>query len=73
MLNTVIVAPATRTIRDIATEVVLDEDDGVPSPCALALDNVRTVRKALLTERIIGLSLARLLEVCSALRVATGC
>jgi mRNA interferase MazF len=36
-LNEVIVVPATRTIRGIETEVVLTEDDGMPTACALKL------------------------------------
>ncbi|HVY28338.1 MAG TPA: type II toxin-antitoxin system PemK/MazF family toxin [Polyangiaceae bacterium] len=33
-LNEVIVVPATRTIRGIQTEVVLTEEDGMPTACA---------------------------------------
>jgi mRNA interferase MazF len=73
VLTSLVVVPATRTVRGLPTEVALDEDDGMPTRCALAFDNVRTVRKALLTERITRLSSPRLLEVCAALRVATGC
>lgn len=39
-LNEVIVVPATRTIRGIDTEVVLTEDDGMPTACALNFDHV---------------------------------
>ena len=73
VLTSVLVAPATRTIRDIPTEVVLDEDDGMPQRCALSLDNVAPVPKALLTERITTLSAVRLSAACDALRAATGC
>ncbi len=73
ILRTLVVAPATRTVRGIPTEVALDEGDGMPSRCALSFDNLTTVPKAVLTERITRLSLARLLEVCAALRRATGC
>lgn len=52
VLNTLVVVPATRTVRGIPTEVVLDEDDGMPSRCALTFDNLTTVRKSGLTERI---------------------
>jgi len=53
-LNEVIVAPATRTIRGIDTEVVLTEDDGMPAACALNFDHVSFARK----ERI-GATIAR--------------
>jgi mRNA interferase MazF len=73
VLTSVLVAPATRTMRGIPTEVVLDKDDGMPERCALSLDNVSTVPKVLLTERITELSALRMAAVCDALRVAAGC
>ncbi len=36
-LNEVVVVPATRTIRGLATEVVLTPEDGMPVACALNL------------------------------------
>ena len=73
VLNSVLVAPATRTIRGIPTEVPLSLQDGMPDDCALSLDNLTTVPKALLTTRITTLPEARLPELCNALRTATGC
>ena len=73
ILRSVLVAPATRTVRGIPTEVFLDRGDGMPEECALSLDNVTAVPKAWLTERITTLSLQRLEEVCRALAIATGC
>lgn len=72
-LRSVLVAPATRTVRGIPTEVALSRGDGMPDDCALSLDNLTTVPKALLTERITRLSPTRLGELCAALKVATGC
>ena len=72
-LNAVLVAPATRTIRGIATEVALGPQDGMPTECALMLDNVLPVPKALLTERITRLGPAKLTELCRALNTAAGC
>lgn len=69
----VVVVPATRRIRDIPTEVILSEEDGMPGRCALSLDNVTTLPKALLTERISRLRGERMVEVCRALGVATAC
>ena len=37
-LNELIVVPATRTVRGLATELVLTEDDGMPLTCALNFD-----------------------------------
>jgi mRNA interferase MazF len=73
VLNTVLVAPATRTIRDIPTEVHLTRADGMPARCALTLDNLATVPKWMLTERITTLAPAKLRELCGALRTATEC
>jgi mRNA interferase MazF len=73
VLAAVLVAPATRTIRGIPTEVLLGRDDGMPADCALSLDHLTTVPKALLTERIAALPAAKLDHLCRALRAATGC
>ncbi|MGH8992253.1 MAG: type II toxin-antitoxin system PemK/MazF family toxin [Acidimicrobiia bacterium] len=73
LLRKVLVVPATRTRRGIPSEVPLDEDDGMPGPCALSLDNIRVVPKAMLTTRVTRLPIERMIEVCAALRRATGC
>ena len=73
VLTSVLVAPATRTIRGIPTEVRLSRDEGMPDECALSFDSLTTVPKALLTERITGVPAARREELCAALRAATGC
>lgn len=73
VLNQVLAVPATRTIRDIPTEVELDESDGMPTRCVLSLDNLTTVRISLLTERITSLGPARMQTVCEALGHATAC
>ncbi len=65
--------PATRTIRQIPTEVVLDQNDGMPEECALSLDNLATVPKELFRARITRLSVERMSEVCRALSLASGC
>jgi len=73
VLHRVLVAPATRTVRRIPTEVLLDERDGMPGRCALALDNIAIVRKSALSSRITGLSGERMAQVCAALQVAVAC
>ena len=73
VLNSVLVAPATRTVRGIPTEVPLTRDDGMPDDCALSFDNLTTVPKAMLTTRIARVPDTRLSELCDALRAATGC
>jgi mRNA interferase MazF len=73
VLVRVLAVPATRTIRGIPTEVVLDEDDGMPERCALTFDNITTMPLSLLTSRICRLGVDRLQQVCRALRTATAC
>jgi len=65
--------PATRSIRGIPTELVLETDDGMPERCALSFDNVVTIPTSLFTERICRLGVDRLEQVWRALRVATAC
>jgi mRNA interferase MazF len=73
VLRTLLVVPATTNVRGIPTEVPLGRDDGMPRDCALSLDNLGPVFKALLTERITRLGPAKLTELCRALNVAGGC
>jgi mRNA interferase MazF len=73
VLRYVLAVPATRRIRGIPTELVLDEDDGMPSRCALSFDNIVTMPKSLLTTRICRLGIGKLAELCRALALATEC
>jgi mRNA interferase MazF len=71
-LNEIIVVPATRTIRGIDTEVVLTEDDGMPTACALNFDHVSLARKERLGAAVTSLSETRWPEVEQALLIACG-
>jgi mRNA interferase MazF len=73
VLNAVLVAPATRTIRGIPTEVFLDRDDGMVEECALTLDNVSPIPKTSLSELITALSPPKMDELCRSLSVAVDC
>jgi len=73
VLNRVLVVPVTRTIRGIPTEVALDERDGMPSSCALTLDNLTVVSRTAVASRITTLGAERMAEVCTALGVAVAC
>lgn len=72
-LHSVLVAPVTTRVRGIPTEVELTEADGLPRPCAANLDNVFTLRRNRLQQRIAELPPARMDEVCRSFRFATGC
>jgi mRNA interferase MazF len=73
VLNSLLAVPATRTVRGIPTEVGLGPDDGMPTACALSLDNLTLVPKAMFRERICRLRPERMSEVCRALVLASGC
>ncbi len=72
-LSSVIVAPITSVVREIPTEVPLDEVDGMPRPCVVNLDGVENQPRSFLTERVTRLGVVRMHEVCVALAHATGC
>ena len=72
-LNQLIVAPATRHVRSIPTEVPLDENDGMPVECVVTLDNVLAVRPAFLKSRITSLGPGRMYQICRALQTAIDC
>jgi mRNA interferase MazF len=71
--QTVIVAPITSTIRGIPTEVVVGTSEGLKHASAVKLDNLQSVEKARLHRFVGSLSERKMLEVCRALGVATGC
>lgn len=73
VVKRVLTASITRTIRNIPTEVLLDEDDGMPDRCVVSLDNLGDAWKAMLTERITTLSVERMSAVCASLALAVGC
>ncbi len=62
------VAPLTRTVRAIDSEVVLDTEDGVPARSAVTLDNIATIEQDLLTRQITTLSVDRMNEVGEAIQ-----
>lgn len=72
-LSSVTVAPVTSTIRGVPSEVILDEDDGMKSACAVNLHNAVTVSQEHLGRRIAQLRSSRMAEICSALRFSLGC
>jgi len=66
------VAPITRTVRGIPSEVVLGPDDGLPEACAVNLDHVQTVARSRLGPLIATLPPPRLTELREALLFALG-
>jgi len=70
VLNSVTIAPVTSTIRRIPTELVLTEEDGLPHTCAANLDNLQTIPKAQIGDRITRLSRRRMKEAAAAVSFA---
>jgi len=72
-LSTVTIAPITSTIRGVPSEVLLDEEDGMKSRCAVNLHNAVTVSQQRLGNRVARLGPRRMSEICAALRFSLGC
>jgi mRNA interferase MazF len=73
VLRRLLVAPLTRRIREIPSELRLGHDDGLPDECVASFDNVQAVGRDFLSEPIAHLSGPRMHQVCRALAIATGC
>ncbi len=66
----VTVAPVTRTVRSIPTEVLVGRADGLPARSVINLDDIATIPKTLLKERLTSLSPSRMQDVDAAIRFA---
>ena len=71
-LNRVVVAPVTRTVRSIPTEIALGADEGLDVACAASFDNLGPQPVAMLTRRIGRLHDARS-QICNALAALADC
>ncbi len=72
VLNKYVAAEITTTIRHIPIEVPLGETEGMARPCVVNCDNLRTISKAHLVERISRISARRVGEVKRAVGYALG-
>jgi mRNA interferase MazF len=74
ILTTIVVAPVTRTVRGIPSELSLGSNDGLAVDCAASFDNLLSVRwRGLLTSRAGSIGEHRSDEFCSAYRAAADC
>ena len=71
-LNRVVVAPVTRTVRSIPTEIALGTDEGLDVECAASFDNLGPQPVSMLTRRIGHLHDARS-RICHALAALADC
>jgi mRNA interferase MazF len=72
-LSSVTVAPITSTVRDVPSQVRLDEEDGMKNPCAINAHNLQTVRRELIGRRVARLTGARMHALCAAIAFSLGC
>jgi mRNA interferase MazF len=68
-----VVAPVTRTVRGIPSELSLGRDEGLEVECAASFDSLQTVPRIALTQRIGALDGVRRFEMCAALRAMSDC
>lgn len=73
VLRRLVVAPVTRTVRGIPTEVALGADEGLPVDCAASFDNVQPINRHVLIERVGALAGSRRHEICDALDALADC
>lgn len=73
LLDTVMVAPITSTVRGAPGEVIVGVEEGLKARSAANLDHVQTVRKDGLRSFVGSVDEATMAGVCRALLIATGC
>ncbi|MFH0814446.1 MAG: type II toxin-antitoxin system PemK/MazF family toxin [Pseudomonadota bacterium] len=66
----VTVAPVTSTIRDIPSEVLLSQHEGMHNDCAINCDHIQTVSKSKIGSLITTLSKEKLDEIRNAISFA---
>jgi mRNA interferase MazF len=73
VLTWLVVAPVTRTVRDIPTEVALGPQEGLREQCAATFDSLQPIRRSFLTQRLGRLDATRRPELCRALSALADC
>ncbi|MGE5291254.1 MAG: type II toxin-antitoxin system PemK/MazF family toxin [Micromonosporaceae bacterium] len=73
LLNAVIAAPVTSTVRGVSTEVPVGGDDGIRRPSVANLDNVQLVARDRFRRRVGRARPATLAALCTALSIAVDC
>jgi len=72
VLTGIVVAPVTRRIRALPTEIRLGVDEGLNDECVASFDNLQRIHRTALTTKIGDLGLRRD-EICLALRAMSDC
>lgn len=72
VMQRVLVAPVTRRVRGLPSELALGAEEGLPVDSVASFDNVRPFPKAMLVRRLGALG-PRLHELCLAAQAALDC
>lgn len=73
VLNNVVVAPLTTTLRDIPTCIRIGPDEGIDRASVATFDNLAAVPKSVLTTRLGQLGAGRRQQICDALDALANC
>lgn len=73
VLTRVLVAPVTRSVRSIPTELPLGTREGLRVDCAASMDNVTVLQKGYLIRRMGAIDRSRRRELCEAIAAAIDC
>jgi len=72
VLSWLVVAPVTRTVRGIPTEIELGPENGLPERCAASFDGLQPIRRSFLVDRVGRVADARR-AICAALAALADC
>ena len=73
VLNNVVVAPVTSTLRDIPTCIPVGPDEGIDHDSVATFDNLAAVPKSVLTTRLGTLGIGGRRRICDALQAMANC
>jgi mRNA interferase MazF len=73
LLNAVLVAPITSTVRGVSTEVPVGAEDGLRTPSVANADNLQLVARARLMRRVGRARPSTMASLCAALSIAVDC
>lgn len=73
VLNNIVVAPVTSTIRSIPTCIPVGPDEGIDHDSVATFDSLAVVPKSVLTTRLGSLGVDGRLQICNALEAMANC
>ncbi len=73
VMRNVLVAPVTRRVRGIPSELPVGRDEGLPTDSVASFDNMEAISKALLVRRLGALSGERMPLMCAVAAATLDC